>query len=327
MRPGKLHGLRRLAGPNGTFEILAIDQRPPLYDLVARHDSRDIQRHVFDLKRSVIEQLQQHATATLVDPPTALGLFERLDPRCGLLLTLEDHRFRDVASGRMSHTIDGWSVERISSTGADAVKLLAWYRDDAGRQSRRHQEDLVASVGDACREHDTPFVLELLVYPLRADRGEVPSEQRVDLVLRSLQRFADPKYGVDLFKVESPLDLRHRSPNLDPNMLQGTFGEVDSIVQRPWVVLSGGANRVDFLDVVRHACKAGASGYLAGRSIWWNSVTRFPDPAVAHSLREDAVRYMRTLHDVVDDLAHPWHAQARTLGLASVTVNAADRSS
>jgi tagatose 1,6-diphosphate aldolase len=310
MRPGKLRGLQRLAGPTGRFEILAIDQRPPLIDLAEQRGVADVTRGVVSIKAAVIAQLQANATATLVDPMTALALFDRLAPHRGLLLTLEDHRYRDGPGGRRSHTIDGWSVERIKSTGADAVKLLAWYRPDAHAAIRRHQQRLVEAVGRSCVEHDIPFIFELLVYPFAGDRGRVPGERRSALVLDSLADFTDPRFAVDIFKVECPAD-----DEVDATQLGALFREVDAIVRRPWVVLSGGADRVRFLEVVRSACAAGASGYLAGRSIWWNAVNQFPDTdAMERLLREDAAGFMQTLHGVVEDHAPPWPDQCRDLG-------------
>jgi tagatose 1,6-diphosphate aldolase len=319
MQPGKLRGLQRLAGETGRFEILAIDQRPPLMQLVAERGVADVAPNVARIKAAVIHHLQDTATATLIDPIAGVDLFDRLAPRRGLILTLEDHRYRDAAGGRQSHTIEGWTVERIKSTGADAVKLLAWHRPDAGSSTRRHQDHFVEAVGQACAEHAIPFVLELLVYPLHDEHGEIPSERKSDLALKSLSHFAAPKFAVDLFKVECPTDLHDLARSRSTQSMSDHFAAVDDVVRRPWVVLSGGADRVHFLEVVHLACQAGASGYLAGRSIWWNSATQFPDfDAIERRLHEDARGFMHTLHDVVESSAPAWYDRTGVLGPASV---------
>ena len=41
MQPGKLRGIRRLADDRGRFKMLAVDQRPPVYDHVARRRNVD----------------------------------------------------------------------------------------------------------------------------------------------------------------------------------------------------------------------------------------------------------------------------------------------
>jgi tagatose 1,6-diphosphate aldolase len=46
----------------------------------------------------------------------------------------------------------------------------------------------------------------------------------------------------------------------------------------PWVILSAGVGYENFRTQVEIACRAGASGYLAGRSIWRDAVSTH-DPA------------------------------------------------
>jgi len=63
-------------------------------------------------------------------------------------------------------------------------------------------------VGDACAHFDIPFVFELLVYPLARDAEQTRDyvemkTKRPELVLESVETFAAPRFGVDLFKVES----------------------------------------------------------------------------------------------------------------------------
>ena len=65
--------------------------------------------------------------------------------------TLEDSIFEDTPSGRLSAEIDNWSVEQIKRAGGDAVKVLAWYRPDAGPDVLEHQHNFVRRIGEACR--------------------------------------------------------------------------------------------------------------------------------------------------------------------------------
>ena len=326
MQPGKLRGLDRLADPTGHLCMLAIDQRPPLLDLVGRAGSADTVGDVVALKTLVVEELQSHASAVLIDPWVALGLYGDVDPRRGLLLTLEHHVFDEQPGGRRSTCIPDWSVERIARAGADGVKLLAWYRPDAAPEVRDHQERFVEAVGAACVEHDVPFVFELLLYPLAAD-GETSAapvgehrELRSRLVLDSVERFADPRFAVDLFKVESPVPAASMpEPGDDDGSCAATFAELDRLVDRPWVLLSGGHDRSSFGRALHYACAAGASGFLAGRSIWWDAVSRHPDlSAVRTRLRSDAAPYLDELSDVVRAQAPPWRDRARCLGPAEV---------
>ncbi|MGR3344416.1 MAG: hypothetical protein ACU0DI_14550 [Paracoccaceae bacterium] len=59
-----------------------------------------------------------------------------------------------------------WGFRRMVG---DAVKVLAWYRPDAGGSVLGAQQDYVKRIGQDCAQHDIPFLLELLVYPLASD--------------------------------------------------------------------------------------------------------------------------------------------------------------
>ena len=82
------------------------------------------------------------------------------------MVTLEDSVFQETKQGRISSSIDNWSVAKIKRMGADAVKVLAWYRPDAGQDVLVAQKDYVQKIGEECVKHDILFLFELLVYPL-----------------------------------------------------------------------------------------------------------------------------------------------------------------
>ncbi len=321
MQPGKLRSLDRLAGPGGRFEILAIDQRPPVFELIRTAGSDDLAAGALAIRRAVVRALQPVSTATLIDPNSALQLLPELDPGPGLLLTLEDHDFEVEGDERMSSMIADWSVDRIKRSGGEAVKFLAWYRPDASERVRQHQQDLVASVGAACRAHEIPLVFELLSYPLLG--RDVAAADKVEIIRRSIADFTDPEFGVDLFKIESPngrVAPGQEHLLLDEAALDEAFRVLDAEMNRPWVLLSGGCDRPQFVRSLRAACRAGASGYLAGRSIWWEAVSHFPNlDAVDEGLRTDAIPFMRELHDLVAELAPSWRERSRALGPPAVS--------
>jgi tagatose 1,6-diphosphate aldolase len=314
---GKLWGLRRLADEQGRFKMTAVDQRPPIKNLVAeRRGSADAPyEDVCAVKELLVRELAAESSAMLLDPHYAYpAALRRVRPAQGLLLTLEDSVFEETPQGRRSAEIERWSVDKIKRAGGDAVKVLAWYRPDADRAVLAHQHEFVARAGAACALFDIPFVLELLVYPLPGDdshtRNSVEeASRRADHVLGSVAEFADPRYGVDLFKLESPV-----MPSVvsDPDEdrvgpVQELFNELGRRAGRPWVMLSAGAGPGDFQRVLTLACRAGASGYLAGRAIWWSAFQSFPDlDAMTDALRSTSVPYMRELNRLTDRLARPW---------------------
>ena len=317
LTPGKLWGLRRMSDEDGLFRMVAVDQRPPIKAPIAEHYGGEAPYgDVAEVKAMLIEELQGEATAMLLDPHYAMprGL-HLLSPSKGLVVTLEDSNFKETPAGRLSSAIDGWSVEKIKRSGGDAVKVLAWYRPDAGEGAVRHQRDFVARIGEACARYDIPFLLEMLAYPLRGEADQTTdyretAAKRAEHVLGAVEEFAKPDYGVDLFKLEAPVP-GEGVPGPDGEggaEVQKHFDEMGRLAGRPWIMLSAGVGKEAFGRVLAHAFAAGASGYLAGRAIWMDAFRLFPDwDAMRLALRADSVPYMRAINALTSERATPWH--------------------
>lgn len=316
---GKYRGMRRMADPAGRFKMTAVDQRPPIENPIraARGTAQAPWEDVAAFKEMLVRELQGHSSAMLLDPhyafPRGVTL---LDARLGMILTLEDSAFRETPGGRLSAPIDDWSVEKIKRAGGDAVKVLTWYRPDAADAVCREQQDFTALIGEACRRYDLPYVFELLVYPLASDSSQTRDYvemqgKRPERVIESVRAFAGPRFGVDLFKLESPMPAAS-VPGVGADGwedAQRWFDALGEAAARPWVMLSAGAGMPEFRRVISHAYHAGASGYLAGRAIWLKAFQHFPDwDAIARELRGEAVAYMQSLNALTDAAARPWQA-------------------
>src|SRR5688572_16766047 len=165
---GKARGLARLADADGHFRMVALDQRPPMFDAIAQAKkiTRDQVAYadVTAAKRLLVEALAPHCSSMLFDPNFAVpAAIDLLPARCGLIMTLEEHRVEETPGGRKSRVIDNWSVAKIRAMGGDAVKVLAWYRPDAEPAVIEHQKGFVREIGEECGRNDVPYVLELLV--------------------------------------------------------------------------------------------------------------------------------------------------------------------
>jgi len=313
LTPGKLLGMRRMADETGLFKMVAADQRPPIKNPIARHLNLPEApwAEVARLKLEIVRQLQGPGSAVLLDPHYGIPVaFDALARDKGLVVTLEDSIFTETGEGRFSASIDEWSVSKIKRLGGDAVKVLAWYRPDAAPANIAFQQDYVKRIGDECARHDIPFLLELLLYPLAnetaASRGYVEMQAKAsDQVLASVEEFARPDYGVDVFKLESPVnaDAIDGSANV-----QALFDEMGRLAGRPWVMLSAGAGKEAFRDILEHAFKAGASGFLAGRAIWQDAFTSYPDwDRIVEGLAGDGLAYLQDIAGMADRSAHPWY--------------------
>ena len=316
LTPGKLWGMRRMADAGGRFRMTAVDQRPPIKGPIAAHHGTDEApwAEVARFKTLLVETLQAQSSALLLDPHFAIPMgIDTLDPAKGLIVTLEDSLFQETEGGRLSAEIDDWSVGKIKRMGGDAVKVLAWYRPDADAAVNRAQQDFTKRIGEACAKYDIPFLFELLVYPLAADAHQTTDYiemqgKKAGDVLASVEEFAKPDYGVDVFKLESPINAADVPEGHDAEV-QAIFDEMGRLAGRPWVMLSAGAGKPEFRNVLAHAYRAGASGYLAGRAIWLDAFRAYPDwAAIRAGLEGASVEYMAELNALTEANATPWHA-------------------
>jgi tagatose 1,6-diphosphate aldolase len=324
---GKNRGLSRLADADGHFRMVALDQRPPLFEVIAQARGIAKDQVAYDdvtaAKRLLVEALAPHCSSMLFDPNFAVpAAIDLLPARCGLIMTLEEHRVEETPGGRKSRAIANWSVEKIRAMGGDAVKVLAWYRPDADAAVNEHQKRFVRQIGEDCARHDIPYVLELLVYPFLGSAGHtadyVESPGKLpSLVIESVREFARPEYGVDLLKLESPLAANALPPRDGGGVASAAQREFDAIGEIcakrriPWVLLSGGAASDRFERVLDYAYAAGAGGFLAGRTIWLDAVRKhFPDRnAVAASLKQDGVGVLERLNDLTKAKGQAWSPQ------------------
>jgi len=330
LRLGKQWGLRRMATPEGHFTMVALDQRPPIANLIAARRGIAAGEVTFkdmvDVKRVIVDAVGLHASAVLFDPNYAFpAALDKLPAHTGLVVTLEDHRFKETPGGRLSHSIRDWSVEKIKRAGGDGVKVLAWYRPDAEPEVLAHQKAYVEAIGRECTRHDIPYVFELLVYPFpksaahTVDYVESP-EKMPELVLDSVREFAHPRYGIDLFKLESPLPgatLPARDGGAAHLQAQALFDEMGGICRDagiPWVMLSAGVTPRQFVRVMEYAYAAGAHGFLAGRAIWWQAMQHFPDlEKCAAQLRQEGGATLEELAVLTRRMGHAWQADYKAL--------------
>ena len=327
---GKQWGLRRMQTPQNHFAMIALDQRPIIANLVASKRGVPVAQVSFkdmiDFKGLIVDSLVQHASALLLDPNYALpAAIDKISASTGLIVTIEDHRFKETFGGRLSHSIENWSVEKIKRAGADAVKALVWYRPDADPEVISHQKNYVETIGRECHHLDIAFVLELLVYPfslntdITSDYVKFP-EKLPELVLQSVSEFTHPRFGVDLLKLESPLfasSLPECDGTLSHLKAQTVFNEMGrlcSAANIPWVMLSAGVSSEQFYRVMEYAYAAGANGFLAGRSIWWDAMQHFPSlEKCAEQLQEQGGTAFRGLDELTRRAASAWRADYSSL--------------
>lgn len=311
--PGKLWGLRRLADENGRFRMLAMDQTGPIVNPIkaARNLDHAPYADVAAVKRLLGKYLAPSASAVLIDPPLGYSAaVDGISARKGLLVATEWATWEVTPTGRKSENIPGWDPSVIRKVGGDGVKVNLWFRADVSAGVKAHQLAYLESVKQDCRDNDIPFVLEFLVYPFPDETPEVFAARRVELVLQSLadREIMNPD-GVDVYKLEPPTETTDVPDPDGPGavLVQKRFDRMAAGIGRPWVLLSAGSTPEDFLKLLTYACRAGASGYLAGRAIWSRAFSHFPDmAAMEKALADEAPGIMDRLNELTERMATPW---------------------
>ncbi|MBR3189382.1 tagatose 1,6-diphosphate aldolase [Bosea sp. (in: a-proteobacteria)] len=313
MSPGKLWRSRRLADKDGFWKMVAIDQRTPLFVPIAekRGTKEPPREDVVEVKRLITKHLSPKASALLIDPLYGYAnCINELPTDTGLIISYEHSITENTSKGRKSHPIPDWSVAKTRAVGGDACKVLAWYRPDADPEIIAHQQAFVQKAGEECAANDMVMLLELLIYPLPGEDPRALEAKREELVLASLEPFCDPKYRIDIYKVEPP-GLVHNVPDPDSKdaaSLQGAYDRMGKMLPRPWVMLSAGASAADFERSMNFAYRAGASGYLAGRAVWQDAFAHFPDyKAMEKGLAESSLAILDRLNDLTERKGTPWY--------------------
>lgn len=301
---GKAHHLSRCATPDGQFVMLALDHRNNLRRAMAPDDpTRVSYAEMAAFKEALARSLSPVATGILLDPEYGLAAAiagNAIDPRCGLLVAVEETGYTGAPSARASKILPGWSVEKVARVGAAGVKLLVYYHPQAATAGA--QEALVREVGESCRHHEIPLFLEPLSFTLDPRAKRLSSSEKRRVVVETARRLTP--LGVDVLKAEF---LLHIDEDPDEGVWLEACQELSAASRAPWVLLSAGVSFERFVKQTRIACQAGASGVLAGRAVWKEAI------AMGHGARAvffhgTAKERMSELAGVVGECGRPWTA-------------------
>jgi tagatose 1,6-diphosphate aldolase len=307
--PGKIRGLQRVTSPDGFFLICALDHLSDFAELLAPDPATVSFADVVAAKDAVLRAVAPEVSAMLLDPLYALGHLVAtgaVPGHVGLLSSVEDEDYRIPPGDRRTRLRDGWGTAKIQRSGADMAKLLWFYRPDGTPEVAEHQRALVAGLVAECRELSLPLVVEPIWYPLPGEDADSPEwkRSRVDGIIASA--IEAERLGVDMLKVEFPgyvdtADGRERATS--------ACKELDAAVGVPWVILSAGVGYQDFKTQVQISCAAGASGYLAGRSIWRDAVSTH-EPAARAAAIDAAVARLAELNAITRANGRPFDPAA-----------------
>jgi tagatose 1,6-diphosphate aldolase len=306
---GKLRGLQQLADSKGMMTVCAIDHRGALKRaLNGKNPAAVSYQEIVDFKLDLCQAMAPFASAILLDPEygAAQAIAAGLLPGSkGLLVSMEKTGYAGASTARITELLPGWSVKKAKRMGASAVKPLVYFRPDL-KDIASKQLDLVARLADQCIEEDIAFLVEPVSYPIEGSgtSSEKFAEIKPGLVIETARQIT--ALPIDVLKAEFPADIKFEQ---DEGMLLGLCQELNQASRLPWVLLSAGVDFESFKKQVGIACKAGASGFLAGRALWQEGAQISSRKERMSFFQNTAAPRLKNLAEIADSYGRPWYSR------------------
>jgi tagatose 1,6-diphosphate aldolase len=325
MSQGKLRRLKAVSNDRGVIAAAAMDQRGSLQKALATSrgvDVKAITREVMsEFKVAVAQALTPYASAILLDPEFGAPAAKARDMHAGLIMAYELSGYDNTRPGRLPDLLPDMSVKRIVDMDAHAVKILIYYNPFEGREINDVKHAFVERIGAECDSYEIPFFLEFVGYDYKGgdEKSLDFARQKPDIVKRSMEEFSKPHYGVDVLKVEVPINAEYvegssvykgqKAYSRDEALKQ--FREAAAIAAKPFIYLSAGVSNQQFIESLRMAAEAGTdfSGVLCGRATWKDGVPVYAKQglkALEDWLAKEGVRNIQAVNEAVR-AAKPWH--------------------
>jgi tagatose 1,6-diphosphate aldolase len=323
LTPGKLAGLKAVSDKRGVIAAAPMDQRGSLKKSLAKEKGvADVpDSALIEFKELVTEVLTQHASAILLDPEYGLPAARRRHGK-GLLLAYEKTGYDAALPGRLPDLLDLWSVRRLKEAGADCIKILLYYTPFEQSRINDLKQAWVERIAGECIAYDIPFFLEMVgysVHPGEDEKSLAYARRKPDIVTGSMEEFGKERYGVDVLKVEVPIQMEFvagtqafkgeqaytRKEALEHFRLAATS------THKPFIYLSAGVSNPVFIETLELANESGApyNGVLCGRATWKDGIAVYAKQgtkAFEDWLNTKGVENIENVNQALKK-AHSWH--------------------
>lgn len=258
-------GYRQICDASGSMMVIACDQRGGMRKVLAStpEEQANISNAVLgETKADITVHLASKAGCVLVDPICAVPdiVDDGILPRDTALLIGIDASGWDISAEgyRISRMVEGVNARRVRELGATGGKIMVYLRMDRPEANVENLATLKASIEDFARE-DLLLVVEFLTYPLEDEANQDYEAKVPSLIVEGTR--ACLELGSKVLKIPYPGS-------------EAACAEVTKISgDVPWAVLSAGVDHATFLPQVEIAMKNGASGVIAGRSLWKDCIS------------------------------------------------------
>jgi tagatose 1,6-diphosphate aldolase len=312
--------MKAVSNDRGDIAEAAMDQRGSLQKALAKEKGADVgDKELEEVKALVTEVLTPHASAILLDPEWGLPASKRRAKDAGLLLAYEKTGYDKTGAGRLPDLLDDWSVRRLKEAGADCIKILLYYTPFDPGPINNIKHAWVERIGDECRANDIPFFLEFVGYDEGADeKGLDFAKKKPQIVTGSMAEFTKDRYGVDVMKVEVPVNMKFVEGTqsfggqkaYSRHQAMDAFRRSADVATRPFIYLSAGVSNAEFTETLELAGEAATrfSGVLCGRATWKDGIAVYGKQGAAAFKAWLDDQGAKNISNVNDHLkpARPW---------------------
>jgi len=166
-----------------------------------------------------------------------------------------------------------------------------------------------------------PFFLEFVGYEESGDeKGIAFARKKPEIVKGSMEEFSKPQYGVDVLKVEVPVNMAFVAGSkaskgesaYTRDEAKKYFLAAASVAKKPFIYLSAGVSNDVFLETLELASESGAnfSGVLCGRATWKDAIPVYAKQgvkALEDWLNDQGVKNINNVNSRLT-AAKPWFA-------------------
>lgn len=322
---GKKKGLEAVSDSRGVIAAAAMDQRGSLRSAIAKDkgiDKKAVTPEMMqEFKEAVVRILTPHASAILLDPEFGLSAAKQRDKKCGLLLAYEKSGYDNTQPGRLPDLLDDYSVRRIVEAGADCVKILLYYTPFDPKNINEIKHAWVERIGAECAAADVPFFLEFVGYDEGLDEKGIDfARKKPDVVVQSMAEFSKDRYGVDIMKVEVPVNMAFVAGTrackgesaYTRDQARDYFRKAAGVAKKPFIYLSAGVSNDVFSETLDLAAESGTnfSGVLCGRATWKEGIPVYAKQgvkALEDWLSDQGVKNIKNVNGRLT-AAKPWFA-------------------
>lgn len=321
--PGKKKGMTAVSDSRGVIAAAAMDQRGSLKSAIAKEkgvDKKEIPAQMLEEFKTIVTRvLTPHASAILLDPEYGLPAAKMRSKNAGLLLAYENSGYDNTRPGRLPDLLDIWSVRRLAAAGADCIKILLYYTPFDPAEVNDIKHAWVERIGGECAAADIPFFLECVGYEEGKDEKTIEfARKKPEIVTRSMEEFSKPQYGVDVLKVEVPVNMAYVKGTkackgesaYTRDEAKDLFRKAAAVAKKPFIYLSAGVGNDVFSETLELAGESGTnfSGVLCGRATWKEGIPVYAKKggkALEDWLNDQGVKNINNVNAKLK-AAHPW---------------------